>query len=153
MAYLTQHGFVINRNKRSLIPSQSLIHLGLLVDTRSFQHFLSLERREKIQNLLLFVWEAQRTTLTTLASLMGLMVMCQDVIPWSRSHLRPLQAFLRPYMTLIEKKANLSVARPSNLRVSLDWWPEPHRLYVGTSLDQPVKLVLTTDASLSGWGA
>lgn len=84
---------------------------------------------------------------------MGLTVSCQDIIPWSRFHLRPLQAFLRPYATLIENNTYLSLTLPANLRTSLDWWLEPHHLYVGTSLDQTAKMVITTNASLSRWGA
>lgn len=89
----------------------------------------------------------------TLSSLLGLMVSCQDIIPWSRFHLRPLQAFLHPYSHLIEIKASLNLSLPVAVKNSLDWWLSLSRLHMGLSLETPTRISLTTDASLWGWGA
>lgn len=119
MSSLQRHGFVINLLKSSLIPCQKTIHLGLLVDTFSFQLFLSPDPRVKIIDTLLLVREAPSVQLGTLTALLGLMVSCQDVIPWSQFHLRPLQSFLRPYAHLIETKASKTLMLSSWVKLSL----------------------------------
>lgn len=83
MFSLRHHGFVVNWTKSYLTLCQRLIHLGLLMDTKSYQLFLSPSSRE-----------LPSVNLVTLASLLGLMVSCKDVIPWSQFHLRLLQSFL-----------------------------------------------------------
>lgn len=153
MTCLTLHGFIVNREKSSLVPSQEVTHLGLRINTFSFHVHLSPERQEKLRQALLLVRTASTSSLMTLSSLLGLMVSCQDIIPWSRFHLRPLQSFLRPFSHLIEVKSQRHLTLPSSVLESLDWWMAPHRLQTGCSLETPTRMVITTDASLSGWGA
>lgn len=82
MTFLRQHGFVINLTKSSLVPTQGLIHLGLLVDTRAFQLYLSPEHRGKLKQSL-HIRDVHSTSLMTLASfpgLYGLVPGCDSVI-------------------------------------------------------------------------
>lgn len=151
MTSFTQHGFVINESKSSLFPSQKLIHLGLLIDTQSFQVSLSPERQSKLREVLLQVRSAPSSNLMTLSSLLGLMVSCQDILPWSRLHLRPLQSFLLPFSHLIETKTTIQLILPSSVKDSLNWWLNPSRLQTGLSLEIPSCITITTDASLWGW--
>lgn len=81
------------------------------------------------------------------------MVSCQDIIAWSIVHLRSLQYFLLSYAKLIEKRAHHFLTFSPALRTSLNWWSTLGRLSKGMSLELPARLVLTTDASLLGWGA
>lgn len=90
---------------------------------------------------------------SNLATLQSLMVSCQDIIPWSRFHLRPLQILLLPYLHLIERENRLFIALPTAFLDSLAWWLEPGRMTQRTSLAIPFRKVVMTDASLLGWGA
>lgn len=83
-----------------------------------------------------------------LARLLGLMVSCQDMVAWACFRLRPLQKLLRPYTKQIRRKLHTRVFLPATLRVCLDWWLVLGRLTQGLSLDLPIRLVLTMDASL-----
>lgn len=135
------------------MPTQSLTHLGLILDTYRFQVHLSLDRQSTLRASLLLAHRAHRMDIMALASLLGLMVSCQDILVWARFHLRPLQSLLRPYSNLVGRKRHLPIPFPCSLRKSLDWWLAPGRLSQGLSLDLPSRLIITTDASLLGWGA
>lgn len=81
------------------------------------------------------------------------MVSCQDIIPWSHFCLRPLQQFLLPFAKLIEQRVHLHLSLSLAVRSSLSWWAAPNRLTQELSLELPHRQILTTDASLVGWGA
>uniref|UniRef100_A0A8D0HV98 ribonuclease H n=1 Tax=Sphenodon punctatus TaxID=8508 RepID=A0A8D0HV98_SPHPU len=52
ISYLQEHGFVINFKKSHLSPSQSLEHLGVIIDTRSYEICLNMtQRQQKIHKL------------------------------------------------------------------------------------------------------
>lgn len=74
----------------------------------------------------------------------------QDIVRWSHFHLPPLQAFLRPYLHLIEQRSNCQLQIPNHPHTSLDWWMVLERLDMGISLDIPHRLILTTDVALDG---
>lgn len=112
-----------------------------------------MDRSQKIQRLLIMVIHQETMELCDLASLLGMMVSCQEVVSWSRFHLRPLQKFLRPYQRNIAQRTTMRLMLPKNLRSKLRWWLSPTRFTTGASLREPSRTVVTTDASLYGWGA
>lgn len=58
-----------------------------------------------------------------------------------------------PHAALIERKTSLCLTPPPSLLEFLEWWLTLHCLSVSTSMDQPNRLVLTTDTSLWDWGS
>lgn len=150
---LKQLGFVVNLDKSHLQPTQTLTHLGLILDTSQFQATLSTERQSRLIRALNQARDTKALPLLKLASLQGLMVSCQEVVPWSRFHLRPFQMLLRPYQDLIERRSPLKIDLPKTFVDSLAWWLAPGRVSMGTSLTLPTRKILTSDASLWGWGA
>lgn len=82
-------------------------------------HRKEIKRRPALSYWWVQIRSVPSATLMTLASLLGLMVSCQDVIPCF--YLRPLQSFLCPYTSLIERKTTLNLCLPAQLRSFLDW--------------------------------
>lgn len=152
---LKEHGFVVNQNRSSLVPTQDLIHLGLQLDTESFQIFLSPDRQRTLAQALPQTLDHQEVPLMELARLLGLMVSCEDIVPSSRFQLHPLQQFILPFAKLIQQKAHLCLSLMGSpaVRSGLTWWVAPNRLTQRLSLELPHRWILTTDASLIGWGA
>lgn len=114
---------------------------------------ISTDRSQRILLLVRTVLEQETVNLADLAKLLGMMVSCQDIVPWSRFHLQPLQSFLRPYQRDIAIKCSLRLKLTPKLRVALRWWSDPLRFSQGVQLREPDRILVTTDASLSGWGA
>lgn len=87
-----------------------------------------------------------------LARLLGMMVLCHDIVAWAQFHSRPLQTFLRPFQKCIERRKHLVLPFPQEQRLALLWWTQEGRLSKDSPLGYPPRLVVMTDASLSGWG-
>lgn len=73
---LQSHGFVVNFAKSSLIPSQRIEHLGLLLDTQTASFSLSPDRQRKLLAALKTALQAPSQSVTFLAKLLGLLVSC-----------------------------------------------------------------------------
>ncbi|XP_060546629.1 uncharacterized protein LOC132711500 [Pantherophis guttatus] len=87
-----------------------------------------------------------------LSRLLGKMVSSFDIVPWSRLHSRRLQWFLLPFQRSLSVSSLRKVSLPSKVLDSLKWWSSS-AIANGTLFREPHRSVLTTDASLSGWGA
>lgn len=48
---LSEHGFLINRNKSKLTQTQHITHLGMVIDTRCMKIFLTRDRIQKTKDL------------------------------------------------------------------------------------------------------
>ncbi|XP_070805019.1 uncharacterized protein [Pituophis catenifer annectens] len=84
--------------------------------------------------------------------LLGKMVSCVQIVPWAHLHARHLQWFLLPFQKKRQAHTMSTVKVPLSVRRSLGWWTSPS-LDKGCLFMNHDRLVLTTDASLHGWGA
>lgn len=153
LSVLSQAGFVVNYPKSQLIPVQRLEHLGLILDTKQFTISLSMERQKKLSQTLNKFLRSETADVLVLASLLGQLVSCQGIVPWARYHMRELQHFLLPFRAWIERKRSKIIRIPDHLKKDLSWWLADQRLHKGFTLRIPPPVIVTTDASLSGWGA
>lgn len=71
---LQSHGFVVNFAKSSLVPSQRIEHLGLLIDTRTGSFSLSQDHQQKLLAALETALQAPVQDVNFLAKLLGLLV-------------------------------------------------------------------------------
>ncbi|XP_070582571.1 uncharacterized protein [Erythrolamprus reginae] len=152
MRTLTEHGFTINVPKSQLIPSTTLLHLGAIIDTTSCMVYLSRDRRKNIISLISSLQRDRKSSMAFLSKVLGTLVSCIGIIPWARHHIRSLQWFLLPAQKVRTSHSNVRVRLPRDVKESLAWWASP-ALYRGLSFRTHDLLTLTTDASLSGWGA
>lgn len=153
MSVLQQAGFVVNWEKSSHRPTRQLEHLGLAIDMERSIISLLEERLLKLRNLLDSVLEASLLDIMLLARLMGMLVSCQDVIPWACFHSRLLQAFLVPFQHLIERNQHQMVTLTEVMKQELSWWRAQGKLFQGLRFGIQNWVVVTTDASLISWGA
>lgn len=94
---------MVNLEKSNLVLSQSIMHLGVQINTVVDKVFISQDRLQKLQSLLQMVLEKDAVELMILVQILRMMVSCQDVLSWSRLHSRLLQKFLLPYQVVIAK--------------------------------------------------
>ncbi|XP_053114316.1 uncharacterized protein LOC128328210 [Hemicordylus capensis] len=149
---LEDHGFVINESKSQLCPTQILQHLGVVFNTVVASVSLPLDRQHKIRSAISPWMRKKRGELMSLAQILGQMIACLDCTPWARWHARPIQWFLLPYQSSIVEKDRILLVLPAKVRASFLWWLSP-ALQQGLPLEVPQKVIVTTDASLTGWGA
>ena len=144
-------GFFPNYEKSSLIPSQSIIHLGFKFDTSNMTISVPEEKIIKIRsfaNKLL----SQPTSLRLLTSFIGLSVSLNNAFSLSPCYYRNLQFLQCQYIKSSYDWDSLVQLDQSSIQ-NLLWWSNcPHSLSPSPlKFPEPV-LTLSTDASKSGWG-
>ena len=147
-------GFLINKEKSNLRPSQSFVYLGAHFDLKLGRVFLTQERSVLIQDLIGLFRLHEYLPAQTFLKLLGTMASCIDVIPYAHLHMRPIQMYLLFYWKPSQRDVQSLIPVSSQLISHLEWWTIPQNLFKGVPLS-PLSpdMVLTTDASKSGWGA
>ncbi|XP_042315084.1 uncharacterized protein LOC121926295 [Sceloporus undulatus] len=149
---LEDHGFLVNLDKSSIHPSQQILHLGSLIDTRSGTVCLTPERTSTIRKTALRALRSPRASLQLLSRLLGLMIAAIECLPWARFHARPLQWLLLPHQQAIALKSHRKIQILDQVRQSLRWWTS-QAVSRGRPIWETERIQITTDASLRGWGA
>lgn len=88
---LQDHGLSININKSHLTPTNQLLYLGAKIDITVGKVHLSQEWQGSIRELVSWIMQDRRVPLSTLSQLLGKMVSCISIVPWTRLHTRALQ--------------------------------------------------------------
>ncbi|KAL0201659.1 hypothetical protein M9458_004846, partial [Cirrhinus mrigala] len=154
LAHMKDLGLRLNGKKSVLSPLQRTTYLGMVWDSTTMQARLSPVRIESIRNAVARVKEGRSLTVKQFQQLLGLMAAASNVIPFGLLYMRPLQWWLKtkgfsPRGNLLHM---IKVTRRC-LR-ALDMWRRPWFLTLGLVLGAPCRRVmLATDASLTGWGA
>uniref|UniRef100_A0A8C5PV42 ribonuclease H n=1 Tax=Leptobrachium leishanense TaxID=445787 RepID=A0A8C5PV42_9ANUR len=147
---LSRHGWLVNWRKSRLVPVQRIVFLGFVLDTSLMAVFLSDSNKEKLQGhvraLLLTLWGSVRGLLRVLGHLTAAI----PAVPWARAHARGLQGDI---LSQWDGDLDRSICISGSTRARLLWWLRSPFLGTGVPMALPEWLTVTTDASLSGWGA
>ncbi len=141
------------QEKRSLSCSEDNV-FGVVWDSITMQAQLSPARVESILNALKNIKLGQRITVHYLQRVLGLMAAASTVIPLGLLHVRSFQLWLRArgFHPRANPQRQIRVTR-QGLR-TLSMWFRPRFLTLGPTLGPCCRRkMLTTDASLTGWGA
>jgi len=146
-------GFVINWEKSSLVPVQSLEFLGFQVDSVAMTLTLPEDKVIDIRQRCLHMLQERSTTVREMAKLIGkLTATAQAVLPaplfYRRLQMQKSRALLA---------GNQSYESPMELtmecKTELRWWAEELRQCNGKAIMSPhPDLILTSDVSKMGWG-
>ena len=147
-------GWVINWEKSCPTPTQSLIYLGANIDLTKGRVFPSEERLRSLREAVSVVESTAFCTASSWLRMLGLMASMIDVLPLCRLRMRPLQFHLLSVFRPADRDLRVSVPLSVGIRPHLEWWKADVNLREGIPFGiwRP-QLTVTTDASLSGWGA
>lgn len=79
------------------------------------------------------------------------MAVMLDLVPWARAHIWSLQGALLSWWSH-QKHLLWKWLLQEETRASLSWWLDPRKLEEGMTFELPFWMVVSTDASLMGWG-
>ncbi|XP_048017809.1 uncharacterized protein LOC125249543 [Megalobrama amblycephala] len=154
LSHMRRLGLRLNTKKSVLLPAQTTSYLGVVWNSTTMQAHLSPARVNSILSTVKGVKLGQSLTVKQFQKLLGLMAAASNVIPFGLLHMRPLQWWLRtrgfsprgnPFRTIKVTRRCLR---------ALAVWKKPWFLSQGPVLGAPCRRkMLTTDASLTGWGA
>jgi hypothetical protein len=147
-------GFLVNRLKSDLTPSQDFVHLGMHFLTHQSIVKLPLKRFDKILGAVQAVLSSQTTTPRVVSQVIGTCMAAAELIPLRRLRVRPLQWALTQMWSQSTDKWDDKMLITEELRLALHPWTQRHWMLRGVPLLPPTATIsLCTDASAAGWGA
>lgn len=153
LTVLQNLGWKINWEKSNLVPSQIQKFLGMTLDSTTARCFLPEEKVVVIQNSVRGIRKNPEVSVRRAMALLGQFTATLPAVEWAQIHSRPLQletlAVWDNSEEGLEKVFSLSGASLESLR----WWEQPKNLTMGKPWRREKLVVLTTDASPTGWGA
>jgi hypothetical protein len=147
-------GFIINTEKSRPWPTQFPVFLGASLN---LQKGLACPTEARILNLhqcvSLFLPSSVAPAKAWL-KLLGLMASLVDIVDFCRLRMRPIQLHLLSHYQPRRHHIDHLVPTTPWLRPHLRWWLDPTSLIRRHAFRRPrPSMVITTDASLFGWGA
>ena len=152
--FLSDMGFIINLKKSDLDPCQDLVYVGARFRTDLGMVFLPKPRLAALVACAqAFLQVGRYKTAQQFLSLLGVMGACIDVVRYARLAMRPVQWYVKDRWTA-ELGLKFPLIISNELRKHILWWTVESNLQQGVPLHSPPPgMVVTTDASLEGWGA
>ncbi len=154
LRHLSQLGLRVNWEKSKLSPAQRISFLGVELDSVSMTARLTEERAQSVLNCL-SSFEAGLWSTETVSEAPGAYGIRSCVTPLGLLHMRPLQHWLHSRVPRWAwRRGALRVNITQECRRSFSPWTDLAFLRAGVPLEQVSRhVVVTTDASSTGWGA
>ncbi|XP_048030341.1 uncharacterized protein LOC125257733 [Megalobrama amblycephala] len=154
LAHMRKLGLRLNAKKSVLSPAQRTTFLGVVWDSVVMQARLSPARIESILSTVKRIKLGQSLTVKQFQRILGLMAAASNVIPFDLLYMRPLQWWLRTRGFSPRENPFRMIKVTRQCLRALDMWKKPWFLSLGPVLGALCRRkTLTTDASLTGWGA
>ena len=151
---LSSLGFTINYTKSVLVPTQVIDYIGISLDSRSFTARLSQERIESFLKCVAQFQTGRRVPFAVCLRMAGLMASAISLVRLGRLYMRPFQRWMRSLRIPTACRRYPRVAVTAECVLALRWWSNRAVLTEGVAMGTVLsRKVVTTDASLSGWGA
>lgn len=155
LRHVLQLGLTVNYAKSSLIPSQQVTFIGIVLNSLTMSATPSPQRVDDVVRLVSQVRQRQRLSFGLLLQLMGKMTAMSSVIPLGLLYLRPIQIWINN-LHLNPKLHQLRLVQLSSQCLHhLRLWGDRDFICRGVTLGSlpSRREVVITDASLIGWGA
>ncbi len=155
LRHLSQLGLRVNWEKSKLSPAQRISFLDVELDSVSMSARLTEERAQSVLNCLSSFGGRTVVPLKQFQRLLGHMASAAAVTPLGLLHMRPLQHWLHSRVPRWAwRRGALRVNITQECRRSFSPWTDLAFLRAGVPLEQVSRhVVVTTDASSTGWGA
>ncbi|KAI2648125.1 ORF V: Enzymatic polyprotein [Labeo rohita] len=153
--HLAQLGLRVNWEKSKLSPVQRISFLSVELDSISMSARLSPERAQSVLRCAATLRCRSMVPLKQVQRLLGHMASAAAVTPLGLMHMRPLQHWLHTRVPRWAwRRGTLRVGITPSCRKTLSPWTDLAFLRSGVPLEQVSRrIVVTTDASKTGWGA
>lgn len=146
-------GFVIHPTKSCFEPCQIMEYLGMVINTINMTVSLTMKKKLKIIELCEKLLSRQSCKISDIAKLLGYMSFGFLAVKYGKMHYRHLE--LQKIEALSINKGDyeaFTILSPMS-RNDIRWWRDNVRDAYSDIYQENPKIVLTTDASLKGWGA
>jgi hypothetical protein len=146
-------GFIINRQKSHLTPTQQPVFLGASLDLVQGRARPSPERVVSMVTCVNGLRASQVAPARVWLQALGLMASMVDIVPLCRLHMRRIQLHVIHHYSAAVHSLGRLIPMNREMEEALQWWTSLDHLTEGTEFPQPAPTcTVTTDASLWGWG-
>ncbi|XP_073725558.1 kinesin-like protein KIF6 isoform X3 [Misgurnus anguillicaudatus] len=153
-SHLMNLGFRINYAKSQLIPSREIKYLGLRIDSVAYRTMLSERRIIAFYQCLALFRLGNLVSFRTCLRLLGMMASLLAVVPLGLLKMRDFQRWVAARGLCSCRHLTRRVRIHEECVAALRQWRDPSLLRTGVPLGGvSLRKVVTTNASLSGWGA
>ena len=137
------------------MPSQSIVFLGVSLDAVAMKACPSPQRVDGILRLLLLFREGRLLRYVEFLRLLGKLTAAATVVPLGLLSLRPLQRWLHSFHLDVRWHRHRGLKMSRCCLLALAPWRDRSFLLQGMPMGSIAsrRETVTTDASLSGWGA
>ncbi|XP_075336649.1 uncharacterized protein LOC142397191 [Odontesthes bonariensis] len=155
LSHLARLGLRVNFTKSGLVPSQSTVFLGVTLDAVTMMACPSPRRVDDILRHLLPFREGRRFHYVEFLRVLGKLTAAAAVVPLGLLSLRPLQRWLHSFHLDAKRHRHRRLAVSHRCLLALAPWKKRSFLLQGMPMGSIAsrREAVTTDASLSGWGA
>ena len=115
-------GFIINKEKSVLIPSQKIVFLGYVIDSVAITVSLPEEKLNKLKEQTLSLWERPQCSIRELAHVIGLIVSSFPAIKPARLYYSHLEVCKLAGLSSSDGDYNAIVSLSQLARDSLQWF-------------------------------
>ncbi|KAL3999504.1 Ran GTPase-activating protein 1 [Sarotherodon galilaeus] len=152
--HLMALGFTINYEKSVLQPAQAISFIGIALNSKSYRACLSVDRAQKMLSHAGIFQLGRYLPFRKCLQMLGLMASSLAVIPLGRLHMREFQQWVASLRLNQKCHTHRHIRVTADCAAALHCWRNPTFLTQGVSLGAvTARKVVTTDASLTGWGA
>lgn len=149
---LEKLGFIINKQKSSLVPKNSCQYLGMILNSLDMTIELPVLKRHEIIRVLKILRSRKVCSIKEFASLVGRIVAACPAIQYGWSYTKSLERV--KYLNLLKNGQDYSAKMiiPQSLSADLDWWEKSIMISNNKIRSHKFRLEIFSDASSSGWG-
>ncbi|XP_049458675.1 uncharacterized protein LOC125904989 [Epinephelus fuscoguttatus] len=154
LSHVQALGFSVNLRKSSLILSQQFSFLGLETCSVSNRACLSEHRVAAFHRCLAQFRLGRKLRFRTILQLLGMMASMIAVVPLGLLKMRALQRWTQSHRLCAPRHLQRRLTISPSCMLALLPWREPSLLQQGSPIGRvSFRKVVSTDASLRGWGA
>ena len=146
-------GFVVHPEKSVLKPTQEIEFLGFIINSLTMSVRLSASKSTKVQTACQNLLDSKHITIRDMAHVIGLLVSSLPAVQFGELYYRKLEVNKSNALRQNKGDFDATMTLASGSKSELLWWIKNlHHSHRSLVISKP-DLVLTTDASLLGWGA
>jgi len=149
-------GWLINFEKSVLIPCKRIQYLGFIFDSQNMSIELPLEKRLNVINICEILLKANydnKLTILQAAKVIGTLVSVCPAIPYGELYVRQLEFEKQRSLIANSGDFNRNIKFSNEAIRDINWWITTIQDKIKSLTPESFSFVITTDASLSGWGA
>ena len=154
VSLLESLGFTVNLEKSCLIPTQIITFLGFVINSTVEALSLPQEKVVKVTSLCLKAKVTRTMPARQIASVLGTLEPCRPAIWQAPLHFRHLQIRMIQALHASNQNFDVIITLDHDSLEELHWWVSNINSVNGSPIRSPAPtLFITTDASMTGWGA